>query len=35
MASATVQDTWGRRVDFEGTLYPWEGTKIFKGRESF
>jgi hypothetical protein len=35
MASATVESTWGRRVDFEGTLYAWEGTRIFKGQESF
>jgi len=35
MATATVEGTWGRRVDFEGTLYAWEGTRIFKGQESF
>ncbi len=35
MATAIVQSTWGSRVDFEGTLYPWEGTRIFKGQESF
>jgi hypothetical protein len=35
MASALVQSTWGSRVDFDGILVPWEGTRIFKGRESF
>jgi len=37
MASATVQNNWGSRVDMNGVLVPWTGTgtKIFKGQESF
>lgn len=35
MASALVQSTWGSRVDFDGTLVSWEGTRIYKGQESF
>lgn len=35
IASATVRSDWGGLVEFNGTLVPWEGKRIYKGTETF
>jgi hypothetical protein len=35
MATASVQSNWGGRVEFNGDLVPWAGTRVFKGTETF
>lgn len=35
MASAVVSSNWGGRVEFSGYLVPLQGSKIYKGSETF